>query len=109
MKLIWSLQAWDDYLYWQETDKNMIRKINELIREIKRTPFTGKGKPEPLRHSLAGYWSRRITLEHRQVYSVEDDALMIAACRYHYQATKHMASEESAAYNATSLSSEGAK
>lgn len=84
MKLIWSEQAWDDYLYWQETDKPMVKKINALIKETRRTPFAGKGKPEPLRHNLAGFWSRRITAEHRFVYSVADDALMIAACRYHY-------------------------
>lgn len=84
MKLIWSEQAWDDYLYWQETDKRMVKKVNELIKEIRRTPFEGKGKPEPLRHNLAGFWSRRITAEHRLVYSMTDEALLIAACRYHY-------------------------
>uniref|UniRef100_UPI003341F71F Txe/YoeB family addiction module toxin n=1 Tax=Castellaniella defragrans TaxID=75697 RepID=UPI003341F71F len=84
MRLIWSEQAWDDYLYWQDADKRMVKKINELIKEASRTPFEGKGKPEPLRHSLAGFWSRRITAEHRLVYSVTDDALLIAACRYHY-------------------------
>lgn len=84
MKLIWSEQAWDDYLYWQETDKRIVKRINELIKEIRRTPFEGKGKPEPLRHNLAGFWSRRITAEHRFVYSMTDEALLIAACRYHY-------------------------
>ena len=84
MKLIWSEQAWDDYLYWQEADKRMVKKLNELIKETRRTPFEGKGKPEPLRHTLAGFWSRRITAEHRFVYSVTDEALLIAACRYHY-------------------------
>ena len=84
MKLIWSEQAWDDYLYWQDADKRMVKKINELIKETRRTPFEGKGKPEPLRHHLAGFWSRRITAEHRFVYSVTDEALLIAACRYHY-------------------------
>ncbi|MBF8781387.1 Txe/YoeB family addiction module toxin [Pseudomonas fulva] len=84
MKLIWSEQAWEDYLYWQDTDKRMVQKINELIKETRRTPFEGKGKPEPLRHNLAGFWSRRITAEHRFVYSVTDEALLIAACRYHY-------------------------
>ena len=84
MKLIWSEQAWDDYLYWQEADKRMVKKLNELIKEPRRTPFEGKGKPEPLRHNLAGFWSRRITAEHRFVYSVTDEALLIAACRYHY-------------------------
>lgn len=84
MKLIWSEQAWDDYLYWQDADRRMVKKINELIKEARRTPFEGKGKPEPLRHNLAGFWSRRITAEHRFVYSVTDEALLIAACRYHY-------------------------
>ena len=84
MKLIWSEQAWDDYLDWQDADKRMVKKINELIKETRRTPFEGKGKPEPLRHNLAGFWSRRITAEHRFVYSVTDEALLIAACRYHY-------------------------
>ena len=84
MKLIWSEQAWDDYLYWQEADKRMVKKLNELIKETRRTPFEGKGKPEPLRHNLAGFWSRRITAEHLFVYSVTDEALLIAACRYHY-------------------------
>jgi len=84
VKLIWSEQAWDDYLYWQETDKRMIKKINELIKDIRRTPFEGKGKPEPLRHNLASFLSRRITAEHRLVYSMTDEALLIAACRYHY-------------------------
>nr|WP_282098900.1 Txe/YoeB family addiction module toxin [Thauera aromatica] len=82
--MIWSEQAWDDYLYWQDADKRMVKKINELIKETRRTPFEGKGKPEPLRHNLAGFWSRRITAEHRFVYSVTDEALLIAACRYHY-------------------------
>lgn len=109
MKLIWSTQAWEDYLYWQATDKGMNKKINELIRETMRTPFTGKGKPEPLKHDLAGFWSRRITLEHRLIYCVEDDALLIAACRYHYDPAKYRVCEDSSPYNATSLSSEGAK
>jgi len=84
VKLICSEQAWDDYLYWQDTDRRMVKKVNELIKEACRTPFEGKGKPEPLRRNLAGFWSRRITAEHRFVYSVTDDTLLIAACRYHY-------------------------
>ncbi|EOX2611756.1 Txe/YoeB family addiction module toxin [Yersinia enterocolitica] len=84
MKLTWSAEAWDDYLYWQETDKKTVKKINELIKDATRTPFEGKGKPEPLKHNLAGFWSRRITSEHRLVYAVSDDALLIASCRYHY-------------------------
>ncbi|WP_419772689.1 Txe/YoeB family addiction module toxin [Escherichia coli] len=70
MKLIWSEESWDDYLYWQETDKRIVKKINELIKDTRRTPFEGKGKPEPLKHNLSGFWSRRITEEHRLVYAV---------------------------------------
>jgi toxin YoeB len=84
VKLTWSAEAWDDYLYWQETDKKTVKKINELIKDATRTPFEGKGKPEPLKHNLAGFWSRRITTEHRLVYAVSNDALLIASCRYHY-------------------------
>ena len=84
MKLIFSVQAWEDYLHWQENDQKVLRRINTLIKEIKRTPFTGIGKPEPLRHALAGYWSRRINEEHRLVYKVLDDALLLAQARYHY-------------------------
>lgn len=84
MKLTWSAEAWEDYLYWQETDKKTVKKINELIKDATRTPFEGKGKPEPLKHNLAGFWSRRISSEHRLVYAVSDGALLIASCRYHY-------------------------
>ncbi len=84
MKLTWSEEAWEDYLYWQDTDKKTVKKINELIKDASRTPFEGKGKPEPLKHNLAGFWSRRITSEHRFVYAVSDDSLLIASCRYHY-------------------------
>ena len=84
MKLIWSEESWDDYLYWQETDKRIVKKINELIKDTRRTPFEGKGKPEPLKHNLSGFWSRRSREEHRLVYAVTDDSLLIAACRYHY-------------------------
>ena len=84
MNLTWSAEAWDDYLDWQETDKKTVKKINELIKDATRTPFEGKGKPEPLKHNLAGFWSRRITTEHRLVYAVSNDALLIASCRYHY-------------------------
>ena len=84
MKLTWSEHAWDDYLYWQDTDKKIVKKINELLKDICRTPFEGKGKPEPLKHNLAAFWSRRITPEHRLVYAVSDNTLPIAACRYHY-------------------------
>ncbi|MBE96630.1 MAG: Txe/YoeB family addiction module toxin [Marinobacter sp.] len=72
------------YLYWQKTDKKILNRINKLIKETKREPFEGVGKPEPLKHSLAGYWSRRINEEHRIVYKVTDDALLVAQLRYHY-------------------------
>jgi len=84
MKLVFSAQAWDDYLYWQEQDRKLVERINGLIKECTRTPFKGTGKPEPLRGPLAGWWSRRITQEHRLVYRPTDDGLDIAQCRYHY-------------------------
>ena len=84
MKIIFSELAWDEYLYWQKTDKKILNRINELIKVITRTPFEGVGKPEPLKHSLSGYWSRRINDEHRLVYKIEDDKVMIAQCRLHY-------------------------
>ena len=84
MKLIFSDHAWDDYLYWQKTDKKILVRINTLIRETMRTPLAGMGKPEPLKHALSDYWSRRITDEHRFVYKVTEDALYIAQLRYHY-------------------------
>ena len=84
MKLIFSEHAWEDYLYWQRTDRKICQRINTLIRESQRTPFAGIGKPEPLKHGMSGYWSRRINDEHRMVYKVEADALCIAQLRYHY-------------------------
>jgi toxin YoeB len=84
MKIIFSTQGWEDYLHWQATDLKLLRRINDLIKEVTRTPFKGTGKPEPLRHVLAGYWSRRITEEHRMVYKVENDTVLIAQLRYHY-------------------------
>lgn len=84
MKLIFSENAWDDYLYWQRTDKKVLKRINQLISDIQRTPFEGIGKPEPLKHALSGYWSRRIDSEHRIVYRTDDDAVFIAQLRYHY-------------------------
>lgn len=84
MKLVFSEQAWEDYLHWQETDKKMLKRINALIKETTRTPFEGTGKPERLKHALAGYWSRRINDEHRTVYKVDGDSLFIAQLRYHY-------------------------
>ncbi|MCK6411546.1 MAG: Txe/YoeB family addiction module toxin [Azonexus sp.] len=84
MKLILADEAWEDYLYWQKQDKRILERINKLIRETQRQPFSGTGKPEALKHALAGFWSRRITAEHRMVYRVEDDALLIAQLRFHY-------------------------
>jgi toxin YoeB len=84
MKIIFSVQSWEDYLYWQQTDKRILKKINELIRAIQRTPFEGTGKPELLKHHLSGFWSRRLTEEHHLVYEVVNDSLLIASCRYHY-------------------------
>jgi toxin YoeB len=83
VKLVFSEQAWEDYLYWQKIDKELVQRINDLIKEITRTPHTGTGKPEPL-HALSGYWSRRINDEHRIVYKVADDSVLIAELRYHY-------------------------
>lgn len=80
----WTDGAWDDYLYWQQTDKQLLKRINLLIKEIQREPFAGIGKPEPLRFGLTGYWSRRINDEHRLVYSVDETGLVILQCRYHY-------------------------
>lgn len=84
MKLVFSEQAWDDYLYWQQHDKKLLLRINQLIKEIIRSPISGIGKPEPLKHALSGYWSRRINDEHRIVHKVADDSLLIAQLRYHY-------------------------
>ena len=84
MKIVFSSQGWEDYLHWQHTDRKRLKRINHLIEEITRSPFEGTGKPEPLRHALAGYWSRRIDDEHRLVYKVEGDAVLIAQARYHY-------------------------
>lgn len=84
MKLVFAHEAWEDYLYWQKQDKRMVEPINKLIRETQREPFTGLGKPESLKHALSGFWSRRITEEHRMVYKVEGDALLLAQLRYHY-------------------------
>jgi len=84
MKLTFSEHAWEEYLYWQKADKKVLRRVNQLIKEIQRTPFEGIGKPEPLKHGLAGYWSRRINDEHRLVYTINEDAVLIAQLRYHY-------------------------
>lgn len=84
MKLVFAEQAWDDYLYWQQQDKRVVKRINDLIRDVARDPVAGLGKPEPLKHALAGYWSRRITDEHRMVYKTENGVMLIAQLRYHY-------------------------
>lgn len=84
MKLIFQDEGWEDYLYWQTQDRKVLKKINTLIKECLRTPFSGTGKPEPLKGDLAGWWSRRIDQEHRLVYRVTDTGLEIAQCRYHY-------------------------
>ena len=85
MKLIFADEAWEDYLYWQKQDRKMVERINKLIREIQREPFAGIGKPEPLRENLSGFWSRRIDDTHRLVYCIDAQALVVIACRYHYQ------------------------
>jgi toxin YoeB len=82
--LVFAEKAWEDYLYWQKTDKKILKRINTLIKDIAREPFEGIGKPEPLKHALSGYWSRRINDEHRIVYKVQEDSLLIAQLRYHY-------------------------
>ena len=84
MRLIFAGQAWEDYQYWLQTDRKITGRIHELIKDTTRSPFEGIGKPEPLRHALAGYWSRRITGEHRMVYKVEGNRLLLAQLRYHY-------------------------
>ena len=84
MKLIFSEKAWEDYLYWQKTDKKILRRINSLIKEVQRDPFDGIGKPEPLKHALAGYWSRRIDDTNRIVYKTTSDSMLIAQLQYHY-------------------------
>jgi toxin YoeB len=85
MKKVFADQAWEDYLYWQTQDRNIVKRINALVKDTERSPYEGIGKPEPLKHSLAGYWSRRINDEHRMVYKVENDNLLLAQLRYHYE------------------------
>ena len=77
--------AWEDYLFWQQADKATLKRIHALIKDIQRSPFAGIGKPEPLRHNFSGFWSRRIDEEHRLVYTIDDDSVVIVQCRYHYQ------------------------
>ena len=84
MKLVFSEHAWEDYLYWQRTDKKILNRVNNLIQATERSPFQGIGKPEPLKHAISGYWSRRINDEHRMVYKIDGDSLFLAQLRYHY-------------------------
>ncbi len=84
MRIIFSSRAWEEYQYWQATDRRVLKRVNELIKHVCREPFRGPGKPEPLRHALSAYWSRRINEEHRLVYKVEGDAVYIVQVRYHY-------------------------
>lgn len=88
MRLIFTHNAWKDYLNWQEADKKMVAKINELIKEIRRTPYEGKGKPEPLKFDMTSLWSRGIDRKHRLVYQVLDEDILIYSCRYHYSKEK---------------------
>ncbi len=84
MKFIFVDESWEDYLYWQKTNKKYVKKINDLLKDISQNPFTGIGKPEPLKHKYKGFWSRRIDNEHRLIYSVGNDEILIAKCRFHY-------------------------
>ena len=84
MKYIFVDESWEDYLYWQKTDKRILKRINELLKDISRTPFSGKGKPEPLKYKYKGYWSRRIDQENRLIYQVKNNEIRIAKCRFHY-------------------------
>jgi toxin YoeB len=84
MKYIFVDESWEDYLYWQKTYKKKVKRINDLLKEIARTPFQGIGKPEPLKYKYSGFWSRRIDDEHRLIYQVKDDEILIAKCRFHF-------------------------
>jgi len=84
MKISWSARAWEDYLYWQKTDKKKLKRINALVKDTSKNPFNGFGNPEALKHDLKGFWSKRIDKEHRLVYSYKEGELLIVACRYHY-------------------------
>lgn len=85
MRLVFTERGWEDHQFWQQTDPRIVRKLNGLLKECARTPYTGTGKPEPLREDFAGWWSRRITEEHRLVYRIEGDQLVVSQCRYHYR------------------------
>ncbi|OGR01155.1 MAG: toxin YoeB [Deltaproteobacteria bacterium RIFOXYD12_FULL_55_16] len=84
MIISWAEKAWEDYLYWQSIDRKTLKRINTLLREISRQPFEGIGDPEPLKHQWSGYWSRRIDREHRLVYKVTAEDIVVVQCRYHY-------------------------
>ncbi len=84
MKYVFVDESWEDYFYWQKTNKKMLKRINDLLKDIARHPFTGIGKPEPLKHKYQGFWSHRIDSEHRLIYQVKDDEIRIAKCRFHY-------------------------
>ena len=84
MRIVFSTNGWDDYIWWQTQDRKVLRRINTLLADIARNGNDGIGKPEPLRHEFQGYWSRRITDEHRLIYRIDGDGLLIASCRYHY-------------------------
>ena len=84
MKYIFVDESWEDYFYWQQTDIKMMRRINELLKDISRTPYSGLGKPEPLKFKYKGFWSRRINEEHRLIYQFRDDSILIVKCRFHY-------------------------
>jgi len=84
MKLIFSENAWEDYLYWQKTDKKILKRVNKLIKDVQQNKYEGIGKPEPLKHNLSGFWSRRINNEHRLVYKIENNTILIAQIKYHY-------------------------
>jgi toxin YoeB len=84
MRYIFVDESWEDYLYWQKANRKYVKKINDLLKDISRTPFSGLGKPEPLKHKYKGFWLRRIDGEHRLIYAVRDDEILIAKCRFHY-------------------------
>lgn len=84
MRITFSKNSWEDYISWQKVDKKLLKRINQLIKDIQRTPFEGIGNPEPLKYDLAGFWSRRIDREHRLVYQVIDSEILIYSCKYHY-------------------------
>jgi toxin YoeB len=85
MRLAWNDRGWEEYIYWQTIDKRILKKINKLVEDIKRNPFTGIGKPEQLKHELSTFYSRKITNEHRLVYRIENDIIIIISCKYHYE------------------------